>query len=156
MLFRSNDPNLAAVCRKHEVPYQTAIKWKESQWWATFADEILQNFQDDLLAKQRKIIEKSYNEMHDRLDNGDEFYYPESGHVRVKVKANHLATLADSTLKANQLLQGRATQINHVTIDNLADKLRGITEQAIIDITPRPEQLEINALPEHDQNQQES
>ena len=67
-----------------------------------------------------------------------------------------LAAIADTTLKANQLLQGRATSINHVTIDNLADKLRGITEQAIIDITPHPEQLESNVPPEYDQNPEES
>ena len=151
-----NSPNLAEISRKHNVPYATAVTWKDKVWWAEMADDILKNFQEDLLAKQRKIIEKTYNEMTDRLENGDEFYYPESGHVRIKVKANHLASIADTTLKANQLLQGRATSINHVTIDNLADKLRGITEQAIIDITPHPEQLESNVPPEYDQNPEES
>ena len=97
--------------------------------------------------------------MNDRLSNGDEFYYPESGHVRIKVKANHLASIADSTLKANQLLRGRPTSNNLVTIENLADKLRGITEQAIIDITPTPEQLDhyqISEAQEYPQNPQES
>lgn len=150
-----NNPNLAAICRQHNVSYQTALAWKNKIWWAEMAEDILSNFQEDLLAKQRKIIEKTYNEMNDRLENGDEFYYPESGHVRIKVKANHLASIADTTLKANQLLQGRATSINHVTIDNLADKLRGITEQAIIDITPAPEQLSSEAL-EDPQNHSES
>jgi transposase-like protein len=149
-----NNPNLSATCRHHNVPYATAMSWQKKVWWQTIADEILGNFQEDLLAKQRKIIEKSYNEQMDRLENGDEFYYPESGHVRIKVKANHLAAIADSTLKANQLLQGRATSINHVTMDSLADKLRGITHQAIIDITPKMEQIPSDL--EDGQNQLES
>lgn len=129
------NPNLVKICEKHKVPYATATSWKSKNWWYDFCEEILQNHKDELLAKQRKILEKTYNELGDRLENGDEFFYPEAGHVRVKVKANHLATIADTTLKANQLLQGKATQISHVTIESLADKLRTITQEAI-DITP--------------------
>ena len=102
------------------------------------AEEILANHKEDLLAKQRAILEKTYQELGDRLEKGDEQYIPNEGHVRVKVRANHLATIADTTLKANQLLQGKATQISHVTIESLADKLRTITDQALItDITPK-------------------
>jgi hypothetical protein len=99
------------------------------------AEDILQNHKEELLAKQRAILEKTYDELGDRLVNGDEQYVPNEGHVRVKVRANHLATIADTTLKANQLLQGKATQITHVTIESLADKLRTITQEAI-DVTP--------------------
>jgi hypothetical protein len=129
------NPNLAAISRKHNVSYATATSWKTKNWWYDISEEILQNHKEDLLAKQRAILEKTYGELDDRLENGDEFFYPDSGHVRVKVKANHLATIADTTLKANQLLQGKATQINHITIESLADKLRTITQEAI-DITP--------------------
>jgi hypothetical protein len=125
------------------VPYDTALSWKKKNWWYDISEDILQNHKEDLLAKQRAILERTYNELGDRLENGDEFFYPDSGHVRVKVKANHLATIADTTLKANQLLQGKATQISHVTIESLADKLRTITEEAtVIDVTPSP-------LPDH-------
>ena len=88
--------------------------------------------------------------MGDRLENGDEFFYPDSGHVRVKVKANHLATIADTTLKANQLLQGKATQITHTTIESLADKLRTITQEAI-EINPLSE-----TTPQIEQSPQDS
>ena len=125
------NPNLAAIARKHEVPYATAMSWKQKNWWFDISEDILQNHKEELLAKQRAILERTYDELGDRLENGDEFFYPDSGHVRVKVKANHLATIADTTLKANQLLQGKATQISHVTIESLADKLRTITQEAI-------------------------
>jgi vacuolar-type H+-ATPase subunit E/Vma4 len=132
------DPNLAAVSRKHGVPYATAISWKQKSWWHNMVEEILLNYRDELLAKQRQIINKTYDEIGERLENGDETYIPNEGHVRTKVKANHLATIADVTLKANQLLQGKATSINHVTVEQLADKLRTITQEAI-DITPTTE-----------------
>lgn len=135
------DPNLAAVCRKHEVPYQTAFQWKTKSWWHNMVEEILLNYKDELLAKQRQIINKTYDEIGERLENGDESYIPNEGHVRTKVKANHLATIADVTLKANQLLQGKATSISHVTIESLADKLRTITQEAI-DITPTTPSIE--------------
>jgi hypothetical protein len=130
------NPNLAAICRKHEVPYDTALQWKKKEWWAEMAEDILQNHKEELLAKQRKILEKTYDELGERLENGDESYIPNEGHVRTKVKANHLATIADVTLKANQLLQGKATSIHNVTIESLADKLRTITQEAI-DVTPK-------------------
>jgi len=135
------DPNLAAVCRKHDVPYQTAFQWKNKSWWHNMVEEILLNYKDELLAKQRQIINKTYDEIGERLVNGDETYIPNEGHVRVKVRANHLATIADVTLKANQLLQGKATSINHVTIESLADKLRTITQEAI-DITPESQTIQ--------------
>ena len=133
------NPNLAAICRTHNVPYDTGLSWKKKNWWYDMAEEILANHKDELLAKQRAILERTYDELGDRLVNGDEQYVPNEGHVRVKVRANHLATIADTTLKANQLLQGKATQINHVTIESLADKLRTITQEAtVIDVTPEP------------------
>ena len=135
------NPNLAAICRTHNVPYDTALSWKKRDWWHDMAEEILANHKDDLLAKQRAILEKTYLELGDRLHNGDEQYIPNEGHVRVKVRANHLATIADTTLKANQLLQGKATQISHVTIESLADKLRTITQEAI-EINPKPQTIE--------------
>ena len=60
----------------------------------------------------------------------------------MKVRANHLATIADTTLKANQLLQGKATQISHITIESLADKLRTITQQAI-EVNPPSQTIEL-------------
>ena len=132
------NPNLAAICRKHNVPYDTALSWKKKNWWYDISEDILQNHKDDLLAKQRQILEKTYLELGDRLENGDEQYVPNEGHVRVKVRANHLATIADTTLKANQLLQGKATSISHVTIESLADKLRTITQEAI-ELNPQSE-----------------
>jgi len=133
------NPNLAAICRTHNVPYDTALSWKKRDWWHEMAEEILANHKEELLAKQRAILERTYDELGDRLVNGDEQYVPNEGHVRVKVRANHLATIADTTLKANQLLQGKATQISHVTIESLADKLRTITQEAnVIDVTPEP------------------
>ena len=135
------NPNLAAICRTHNVPYDTALSWKKKNWWYDMAEDLLQNHKDDLLAKQRQILEKTYLELGDRLENGDEQYVPNEGHVRVKVRANHLATIADTTLKANQLLQGKATQISHVTIESLADKLRTITQEAI-DISPQTQTIQ--------------
>jgi transposase-like protein len=144
------NPNLAAICRKHDVPYATAISWKGKNWWYDISEDILQNHKEELLAKQRKILERTYDELGDRLENGDEFFYPDSGHVRVKVKANHLATIADTTLKANQLLNGKATSINHVTVEQLADKLRTITQEALVkDITPDPNIIDVLPNP-HD------
>ena len=135
------NPNLAAICRTHNVPYDTALSWKKRDWWHEMAEEILANHKEELLAKQRAILERTYDELGDRLVNGDEQYVPNEGHVRVKVRANHLATIADTTLKANQLLQGKATQITHVTIESLADKLRTITQEAI-DITPESQTIQ--------------
>ena len=135
------NPNLAAICRKHNVPYATAISWKTKNWWYDISEDILQNHKEELLAKQRKILERTYDELGDRLENGDEQYIPNEGHVRVKVRANHLATIADTTLKANQLLQGKATQITHVTIESLADKLRTITQEAI-EVNPQSRTIE--------------
>jgi hypothetical protein len=135
------NPNLASICRKHNVPYGTAMTWKNKEWWHSISEDILQNHKEELLAKQRKILERTYDELGDRLVNGDEQYIPNEGHVRVKVRANHLATIADTTLKANQLLQGKATQITHVTIESLADKLRTITQQAI-EVNPQSQTIE--------------
>ena len=43
-----HDPNLAAVCRKHDVPYQTAFQWKSKSWWHNMVEEILANYKDEL------------------------------------------------------------------------------------------------------------
>ena len=134
--------NLAEVGRKHDIPYVTLVSWKDENWWISAAEDMLVNHKEELLAKQRKILDKTYSELEDRLENGDEIFDKEHGHVRIKVRANHLATIADVTLKANQLLNNRPTQISSVNIDSLADKLRDITLNAK-DVTPKPESIEV-------------
>ena len=62
------NPNLAAICRKHNVPYDTAIAWKTKNWWYDISEDILQNHKEELLAKQRAILERTYDELGDRLD----------------------------------------------------------------------------------------
>jgi transposase-like protein len=147
--------NLAEVSRKHDIPYVTLVTWKDADWWVSAAEDMLQNYKEELKAKQRKILDRTYSELEDRLDNGDEIFDKEHGHVRIKVRANHLAAIADTTLKANQLLSNLPTQITNVNIDSLADKLRDITLKAK-DITPKPESLEVKFKEiTSDQNQEE-
>ena len=61
------NPNLASICRKHNVPYGTAMTWKNKEWWHSISEDILQNHKEELLAKQRKILERTYDELGDRL-----------------------------------------------------------------------------------------
>ena len=62
------NPNLSEVSRKHNIPYVTLVTWKDSDWWIKAADEMLANFQEELKAKQLKILQTTYRQ-HNFLTN---------------------------------------------------------------------------------------
>lgn len=74
------------------VPYSTIIAWKnKSKWWKPALREIRKQKDDELDARLSAIIEKSLNEMDDRLENGDEIIDKDGNTIRRKVSFKDLS-----------------------------------------------------------------
>ena len=109
---------------------ETIREWRRAPWWATLYDAAFEATRDEVAAKQRAIVCKAQDGLLDRLDNGD--YQVIGGAVRrVPVAAKTLASITVTTIRAQaQSAYPTSALPSGLTLDQLADSLRAITDRA--------------------------
>ena len=62
-----------------KIPEQTLFAWKRSEWWGELVKEL--QVQDNIILsnKLKKIVDKSHENVLDRLENGDFIYDQKAG-----------------------------------------------------------------------------
>jgi hypothetical protein len=71
----------AAALKIHE---QTIYSWKKMDWWNQLIQEIRKEEKLELSTRLKKIVNKSWDIVEDRLENGDYVYNSKTGEVSRK------------------------------------------------------------------------
>lgn len=76
--------NLTLTASALGIPHNTVKTWKKSEWWKTIENELM--VQEDLQLGDRlkKIVNRSYDVIEDRMENGDFVYDQKTGQMRRK------------------------------------------------------------------------
>lgn len=91
-------PVTARIC---DIPEETIIHWRyKTTWWKDYVKTYREEADAGMAARIEKLLNKSVEELEDRLENGDEVYDQKDGQTRrVKMKARDvnvtLKTLSD-------------------------------------------------------------
>lgn len=126
--------NLTLTASSLKIPYETVKTWKKSEWWKTIEQELM--VQEDLQLGDRlkKIVNKSYDVIEDRMANGDFVYDQKTGEMRrkpVNMKDAHKVGL-DLQVRRDELVR------RHVEGDTItADKI----EKTLLDLAKRFEDI---------------
>lgn len=115
--------NLTAAVLK--IPEVTLRNWKSKDWWKEIEQEL--RHQDDLVLSSRlqKIINKSFEQVEDRLNNGDFIYDQKTGELKrkpVNMKDAHKVAV-DLIDKREFLINKVPSQLSAEAIDDKLDKL---------------------------------
>lgn len=120
-----------------KIPEITVKVWRQSAWWKELEAEL--KLQDELQvsARLRKIAEKSYAEVEDRLEHGNWVYDQKTGGLRripAPLKDVHKVAM-DSMEQRNNILNKEETSINEGEVakklDLLADRFAKLATQKI-------------------------
>lgn len=117
--------NLAMTARMLKVPEVTMRYWAKSPWWKELIDDLRSQDELVLSARLKKIVEKTFDVVEDRLEHGDYVYDQKTGEMRrkpVAMKDAHKVGLDLDTRR--DLLLGRHTPTaSEEAIDDKLNKL---------------------------------
>lgn len=100
--------NLSLTSVATEIPLATLNRWKASPWWKELVEQIRSEENLVLDAKLAKVVNKSVDELLDRVEHGDYQFDQKTGKViRIAIKARDAAKITTDMIDRRQLLQGR-------------------------------------------------
>ena len=102
--------NMVKTSRQTGIPRGTLQGWKDDARpeWCNEIDRVSAELDAELNAHYNQILEKSINEMKDRLERGDEHYDTKTGKIyRKRVNAGTLATMHGIVFDKQSLLRNQ-------------------------------------------------
>lgn len=105
-----------------KIPEQTIWTWKKSRWWHDMVSEIKQEDRLVLSSKLKKVMEKSWDVVADRLEHGDFIFDQKKGElVRKPVSLRDAAKVANDSV----ILREKLEMNENFTVDGnqIEDKL---------------------------------
>lgn len=74
--------NLSETANLLNIPRDTMVLWTKTEWWKKAIEDVMYQDNAELDAKLKKVLEKSLEQVEERLQNGDYYYDPKTGQVR--------------------------------------------------------------------------
>lgn len=117
--------NVALTASLLKIPEDTLRRWVRMPWWAEVVDDFKSQDELQLSAKLKKIVEKTFDVVQDRLEHGDFVYDQKTGQMRRKPVAMKDAHKVGVDLHAQRelLLNKHAPRASEEAIDDKLNKL---------------------------------
>ena len=131
--FRSG--NIKETSKELNIPYDTAKAWTKQDWCVETLSRLRVEANKATDIKISQIIDKSFEEMQDRLAYGEERMLKDGTVVRVKAGLAALTIAAGTMFDKRQLLRKAPTQdaSSDDILVRLAEKLREFAKPVVID-----------------------
>ena len=112
------------------IPEKTLKAWKEEPWWFEVQKQIFVEQNEKLAARLSQTLNKTIDELNERLEHGDYTYNPKTGEVtRKPIEAKTIASIFDSLSHQRRITRGEPTSIAlKVGVD---DRLKRLEESFI-------------------------
>ncbi len=108
-----------------KVPEQTLFAWKRTEWWADLVAEFKREERLTLSSKLKKVVDKSWDIVSDRLENGDYIWDQKAQQlVRKPVSLKDAAKVAlDSSVVREKLDRTENFTVDGDQVHDKLDKL---------------------------------
>lgn len=121
--------SLKLVSGALKIPFDTLKVWKASEWWKSMIEDLRVQEDLQLSSRLRKIVDKSYDVVEDRLENGDFVYNQKTGQLRrkpVSMRDAHKVAM-DLTAQKEHLID-RHIEEQAVSVDKIEQRLAELAE----------------------------
>ena len=96
-----------------KVPVEKLRAWHQEPWWVEIQKQVYVEQNENLSSRINIVLDKSLEEIKDRLENGDVYFDRKTGGTRRKpVDTKTLAILFDNLTTKRQLVRGEPTSIS--------------------------------------------
>jgi hypothetical protein len=112
--------DLEEVSKLTDVPLQFLRQWKEEAWWVEIQKRVFVEQNDKLSSRISTVLNKSIEQIEERLTNGDQTYNPKTGEIsRKPIEARVLASLFETLSHQRRITRGEPTAISaRVSVDD--------------------------------------
>lgn len=111
-----------------KIPEATLKVWKRKEWWGEIERDLREQENLQLSVRLRRIIDKSFTQLEDRLENGDFVFDQKTGEMRRKP-----VNMRDAHKVAIDLIDKKAVLENngpaHVSVEAIDDKLDKLAQR---------------------------
>ena len=123
--------NSISASKHTGIPAQTIRTWTKTQWWAEMVQEIRKRHQDRLDGKFTAVIDKLYDELIDRIDNGDEIWDSKSGQIIHRaMSGKDISMIMDKIIEKRALMRGEPTsRTANMSVDKKMEELQKKLEE---------------------------
>ena len=95
------------------IPEKTLRSWKEEPWWYEIQKQVFVEQNEKLAARLSNTLNKTIDELNERLEHGDYTYNPKTGEVtRKPIEAKVIASVFDSLAHQRRITRGEPTTIS--------------------------------------------
>lgn len=109
--------NVSKAAKACGIPRETTLRWMKKAYWERLVEYVRLRHKDELEAKYEAILDKSADQIIDRIDNGDPAII-RGKVVRVPVKAKDLAGVMGTT---QDKLRISRNQPNNISVSATMD-----------------------------------
>ena len=118
----------SATAAALKIPQMTIMHWKNSAWWKNLEAE--QKLQDDIVlsARLKRIAERSFDVVEDRLEHGNFVFDQKTGEIRrLPVSIRDAQQVASAATTHREMMESRKTQQSND--GQILDKLEHLAER---------------------------
>ena len=117
--------NASLTAKTLAIPYPTVLTWTQSNWWNDLVHQVQKEEKLQLSARLKKIVEKSWEVVGDRLEKGDWIFNNKTGEIlRKPVSMKDAAKVAvDSAVLRDRLSLNEQISLDSQAIEDKLTKL---------------------------------
>lgn len=120
--------NLALTAATLKIPEPTVRKWRATEWWSRVENELKLQDSIQLSASAKRIVDKSFEAIADRLEHGDWIYDQKTGQMRRKPVQMRDAVHAAKVMMDQKLALDKV-EIREQSTERIEDKLNKLMER---------------------------
>lgn len=129
---------LRAACEVLKIPYETAKMWHRQDWWAEKYSRVKTQADSAMDRKITVIVDQAFEQIEDRIKNGEERLDKYGKVVMVKANLSSLATTAGILFDKRQLIRKSPTNV-----DTPEDTLKKLAEVLVTFAKPKKEVIDV-------------
>lgn len=113
------------------IHHETLRRWKGSDWWKELEADIISQSKAELTGNLKKIVNKAFVQLEDRLENGDYIFDQKTGEMRRKPVGAHTVNQILQTGLDKQFLMDKLQRDQKVleTQDSIDLRLKRLGEE---------------------------
>jgi hypothetical protein len=124
--------SIALTAATLKIPERTLWYWKRSEWWNELVSEVKKEDRLVISSKLRKVLDRSWSLVEDRLENGDWMFNQKTGELfRKPVSLRDVSKVAFDAATLHDKLDKQDHFV--VATDQIEDKLKKLA-QAFTDL----------------------
>jgi len=126
--------NVKRVAKQLDIPATTIQGWRKSDWWDHLSVQVSSEKEEEIQAHLTRVVGAAFEELEDRLANGNVRLLKDGTQVRVPISGRDAAWVAAVMIDKRELLRRVCTtpkpEDTKAMLEEAAEFMRAVSDEA--------------------------